>query len=385
MPARLLSTLLVLWLASGTALADAPAPQKMLRDIEEQWIGAFDNHTQVRANLDRMGAMGPELSRERRQLKVVRIDAPQLGDRVLFFEEYRATQPGTANRQRVVSLVFDEKRQQVRARQLFFNGAKHGRALLDPAVVARMPLAEFDLSRPSCDLWFRWEAAHERYRGAMDPGACISKDTSDGGSYIDYEMLLTGGELWYRDRTLRASDDTVRGEVDGFSWVLFTRSGSPHIAGQQGVWRGVFRRYDPSGKLTAEFPSEITMRVIPKDGRLDYHQTNRYFPEGKPKEVIESYGEVRDGRAYFGNARLEGWKMDVPDDPSQRSAVILMNYKDGSGMYVHEIVSVSSDGRYRARATQYLKEGRLVSRTLIDEEKITEDWAAYDAARAAQR
>jgi hypothetical protein len=62
-----------------------------------------------------------------------------------------------------------------------------------------------------------------------------------------------------------------------------------------------------------------------------------------------------------------------------------MNYKDGSGMYVHEIVSVSSDGRYRARATQYLKEGRLVSRTLIDEEKITEDWAAYDAARAAQR
>ena len=219
----------------------------------------------------------------------------------------------------------------------------------------------------------------------MDPGACISKDTSDGGSYIDYEMLLTGGELWYRDRTLRASDDTVRGEVDGFSWVLFTRSGVPHIAGQQGVWRGVFRRYDPSGKLTAEFPSEITMRVIPKDGRLDYHQTNRYFPEGKPKEVIESYGEVRDGRAYFGNARLEGWKMDVPDDPSQRSAVILMNYKDGSGMYVHEIVSVSSDGRYRARATQYLKEGRLVSRTLIDEEKITEDWAAYDAARAAQR
>ena len=139
MPARLLSTLLVLWLASGTALADAPAPQKMLRDIEEQWSGAFDNHIQVRANLDRMGAKGPELSRERRQLKVVRIDAPQLGDRVLFFEEYRATQPGTANRQRVVSLVFDEKRQQVRARQLFFNGAKHGRALLDPAVVARMP------------------------------------------------------------------------------------------------------------------------------------------------------------------------------------------------------------------------------------------------------
>lgn len=362
------------------ATPDTSDAEKALSEITKAWVGEFDNHLQVRTNLDRLGAKGPELSRERRELKAYRLDAPQLGKYVIFFEEYRANAPGTANRQRVVSLVYDAERKQVRARQLFFNGEKHGRQPLAPAAVAKMPLSDFDLSRPGCDLFFRWEDANQRYRGGMDPGACVSKDVRAGKNYIDYEMLLTGGELWYRDRTVRQVDGVIVGEVDGFSWVLFTRSGLPHIAEQQGVWRGMFRRYDANGRLAAEFPSEITMRVIVRGDKLDYHQTNHYFPKDQPEEIIESYGEVRDGRVYFGNARLDGWKMDVPDDPTQRSAVILMDYKDGSGLYAHEIVSVSADGRFRARATQYLKDGRIVRRTLIDEEKLTSDWAAYEAA-----
>ena len=56
-------------------------------------------------------------------MKVVRLDAPQLGKNVLFFEEYRAANPGKAHWQRVVSLEWDDKRAQVRARQFFFRGA----------------------------------------------------------------------------------------------------------------------------------------------------------------------------------------------------------------------------------------------------------------------
>ncbi len=371
--------ILALILAFAAQIASAQKP--VLQDIADRWVGEYDNHLQVRANLDRPGPTVPELTRERRELKVVRLTAPQLGDLVLFFEEYRESQPGLANRQRVVSLVLDAKRNQVRARQFFFKGARYDRSPLAPEVIARMSPADFDLSRPYCDLWFSWEPEWQRYRGRMQPGACVSEHEVDGMVHADFEMLLYGKELWYRDRSIRLANGTVRGEIDGFSWLLFTRKSTPHIAQQQGVWRGVFRRYDADGRLTAEFPSEITMRVMPKDGRLMYHQTNRYLPAGKPEEVLESYGEVRDGRVYFGNARLDAWKMDVPDDPSGRSAVILMQYKDGSGLYVHEIVSVSADGRHRARATQYLKDGRIVRRTLIDEDKVTDDWAAYDAAR----
>jgi hypothetical protein len=98
--------------------------------------------------------------------------------------------------------------------------------------------------------------------------------------------------------------------------------------------------------------------------------------------VIESQGEIRDGRIWFENERLSGWSMDIPGDDSGRGAVIVMNYKDGSGQYVYEIVARSADGKYRSRATQYLKDGRIQRRTLIDEEKVTDDWRAYEAVRA---
>ena len=168
---------------SAVIFAASPDPvdsEKALSEITKAWVGEFDNHVQVRANLDRLGAKGPELSRERRELKAYRLDAPQLGKYVIFFEEYRASAPGTANRQRVVSLVYDAERKQVRARQLFFNGEKHGRQPLAPAAVAKMSLADFDLSRPGCDLLFKWEEANQRYRGGMDPGACVSKDVRAG-------------------------------------------------------------------------------------------------------------------------------------------------------------------------------------------------------------
>ena len=111
------------------------------------------------------------------------------------------------------------------------------------------------------------------------------------------------------------------------------------------------------------------MRVVPGDGQLRYHQTNVYRPASKPVEALENYGEIRDGKIHFGNARLDAWKMDVPGDTTGRSAVLLMEYKDGSDMYMHQIVSLSDDGRYRSRTAQYFVKGKIVRRTLIDEEK----------------
>lgn len=142
--------------SAGTAPRPTPSPEQQIREIAERWVGDFDNHLQVRSNLERGGARGPELSVERREMKVVRLEAPQLGKDILFFEEYRAATPGKAHRQRVVSLEWDEKRGQVRVRQFFFRGARYDRDPLDPARVAKMTRDEFNLARPFCDLWFTW-------------------------------------------------------------------------------------------------------------------------------------------------------------------------------------------------------------------------------------
>jgi hypothetical protein len=47
-----------------------------------------------------------------------------------------------------------------------------------------------------------------------------------------------------------------------------------------------------------------------------------------------------------------------------------MNFKDGFGTSVSQVVSLSRDGRSRSRATQYLVSGAVVQRALIDEVKV---------------
>ncbi len=366
--------------AAAAAPAPAPAPDAQIAEIAARWAGQFNNHRQVDSNVSRGEPAAPELTRERREMQVYRIDAPQLGKAVLFYEEFRATQPGRAHRQRVVSLVYDAKTRRVRAEQLFFKtGPTYDRKPINPQSVARLTRDDFT-RQATCDLYFDYEEKLQRYRGAMLPRACVYEHEVDGMVYADFEMLLYPTQLWYRDRSIRLVNGTVRGEIDGFSWLLFDRSTTGSVARNQGVWKGTFRRYDADGKLTAEFPSEIIARVEQKDGRQVFRQTNRYSPAGAPQQVIESSGEIRDGRVWFENERLSGWSMDIPADTTGRGAVIVMDYKDGSGQYVYEIVPRSADGRRRSRATQYLKNGEIQRRTLIDEVKITDDWRAYEAA-----
>ena len=189
-------------------------------------------------------------------------------------------------------------------------------------------------------------------------------------------------QLWYRDRSIKLMNNKIRGEIDGFSWLLFDKR-DPELAMQSiarliGVWKGTFRRYDAEGKLTAEFPSEIIARFKREGNSARYHQTNRYQLPDSKLQVIESIGEVRDGRIWFANERVDGWSMEVAQDTSRRMTVLMMNFKDGSGSYVHEVISLSDDGKKRSRATQFLKDGKIIRRTLIDEEKVTDDWSTYE-------
>jgi hypothetical protein len=53
----------------------------------------------------------------------------------------------------------------------------------------------------------------------------------------------------------------------------------------------------------------------------------------------------------------------------------MISFADGSSLY--EIVTNSPDGQHRHRSAQVLRDGRVVRRTLIDEEKVTDDWRSY--------
>lgn len=353
-----------------------------LETIAARWQGAFHNQRQVAATLARGGPVAPELTRERRTMVVERLQAPQLGEVVLYFQEFRASAPQLAHRQRVVVLGVDPLRGAVRAEQLFFRGGPtYDRPALDAALVQTLGPESFD-RHPGCDLFFVAEPALNRFRARMDPGACRYRHPQDGEVCADFEMLLHPDQLWYRDRSLRLADGSVRGEVDGFSWLLFDRSDGigpdgaldadlPALVRQQGVWRGRFRRYDAEGGLLETFPSTITIRVFQEGGRWRYHQSSLHGPEDAPRRRHEAHGEIHSGRVWFTSERYQGWAMDLPGEDPAAGSLLVMRARDTADPDVHEIISCSADGRRRWRVSQLLKDGQLVGRTTIDEEKLS--------------
>lgn len=354
-----------------------------IETIAARWQGSFHNRRQVAANMARGGPAAPELTRELRTLVVERLQAPQLGEVVLYFQEFRASAPQLAHRQRVVVLRHDPDRGAVRAEQLFFRGGPtYDRSPLAASLVQGLAPEAFD-RHPGCDLFFAAEPAFDRFRARMDPGACRYRHPQDGEVCAEFEMLLPPDQLWYRDRSLRLADGSVRGEIDGFSWLLFDRdaaggaatleAGLPALVGQQGVWRGSFRRYDAGGELLETFPSTVTIRVVEEAGHWLYHQINLLGPEDAPLRRIEARGEIHSGRVWFASERYRGWAMDLPGEQPASGSLLVMHPHDPADPEVHEIISCSPDGRRRWRVAQMLKQGRLVGRTTIDEERLTGD------------
>ncbi|KEF41056.1 MAG: hypothetical protein ER33_13645 [Cyanobium sp. CACIAM 14] len=367
-----------------------------LEQIADRWQGAFHNRRQVAATLARGGPPAPELTREGRWMLVERLEATQLGAVVLYFQEFRASAPGLAHRQRVVVLRCDPQRGVVRAEQLFFRGGPtYDRQPMAAAHVQSLGPEAFE-RHPGCDLFFTAEPEMDRFRGRMDPCACRYHHPQDGEVCAEFEMLLLPDQLWYRDRSLRLADGTVRGEIDGFSWLLFDRAADgevaraaamdadlPALVGQQGVWRGTFRRYDAEGKLLETFPSTITVRVFQEAGGWRYHQSSLYGPVEAPLRRLEAHGEIHSGRVWFASDRYEGWAMDLPGEAPAVGSLIVMHPLQPGAPEVHEITTCSPDGLRRWRVSQLLSEGRLIGRTVIDEEKLTGDWRAHDGAPSA--
>jgi hypothetical protein len=140
---------------------------------------------------------------------------------------------------------------------------------------------------------------------------------------------------------------------------------------QQGVWRGTFRRYDPGGALLETFPSTVTIRVFQEAGGWHYHQCNLHGPPEAPLRRLEARGEIHSGRVWFASDRYRGWAMDLPGEAPGAGSLLVMHPNDPADPEVHEIISCSPDGRRRWRAAQMLRQGLLVGRTLIEEERLS--------------
>ena len=374
--------------ASLSAAEPTPGAAKIER-FAAYWTGAFSNERQVAAERYSLDPDYPEASRLTRDIRVYRLDAPAIGTTVLYLEEVKMDQPEKAHRQRVMTFLWHADRAEIEVQQLFFSTElAYDRPFLPPEAVRQMRREDF-AEVPGCNLFFVWDEALERFKGGMRPRQCEYEHPGSGLVYAEFDMILDRHRLWYRDRSIKIPDGAIRGEIDGFSWLRFDRlSREPRLANgdrisraqmlrrmpvmarMEGVWAGEFRRIDAEGALIEVVPSRVIVRFLPDGDAYDYHQVNITRPGEQGERRIESQGKWDVDRLRFSNARLNGWAQDLATDPSGLTSVFRMDFTDGSGLTVSEIVSLSDDGNHRMRATQYIKEGRILRRTLIDEQRV---------------
>jgi hypothetical protein len=166
----------------------------------------------------------------------------------------------------------------------------------------------------------------------------------------------------------------------------------PILARHEGVWEGVYRRYDALGKPIGEHRSRVVIRYRPdpKGGNDLYEQSNYYhYPDGRLEE-IHTLGSFDGERLRFYSERVDGWAKDDTTDPDRRACILFMRFKKNVGWYtagvqVYELINISDDGRHRSRMTQHLQGGRAITRTLIDETFRTRDWAGGSADWKAEK
>lgn len=155
----------------------------------------------------------------------------------------------------------------------------------------------------------------------------------------------------------------------------------PVLAKNDGVWEGMYRRYGPDGALMGAFNSRVVMRFRSDAPDTEmYHQTNVYrFANGKG-QVIDSKGWFDGARLNFGSDRdISGWAADDLTDPHGQTCLLYMEVHSATpqlakGTICYELVQLSACGNYRARAAQYTQDGRIVMRTMIDEQLVEKDW-----------
>lgn len=191
---------------------------------------------------------------------------------------------------------------------------------------------------------------------------------------LDRRTLLVGGiaaAMWHpsaRPQSASGGLATLRNRL-------------PIVCRHEGVWEGVYRRYDGAGKPLGEHRSRVVIRFRedPKGGAELLQQSNYYFYTDGRREAIETLGSFDGRRLNFYSDRVDGWTMDDTTDPKQATAILAMTFKKDVGWYtkgvdVYELINISADGKFRSRMSQHLKNGQALTRTLIDERLRTPDW-----------
>ncbi len=151
------------------------------------------------------------------------------------------------------------------------------------------------------------------------------------------------------------------------------KAAMPLLARHEGIWEGFYRYYDPDGNKIDEHRSRLVCR-FPDGAEFPYHQTNHYTWADGRSESRDFPATYKDGRIWWDNELITGWAAEVGLDGFNRTVMLYWVRKGQENTYLYEMIQISDCGNFRSRVWQWIEDGKLKMRTLIDEQRVSHSW-----------
>lgn len=152
----------------------------------------------------------------------------------------------------------------------------------------------------------------------------------------------------------------------------------PQHGGSEGIWEGVYIYSDPEGREVDRHTSRLT-HVFPDDSANEYHQTNEYtWADGRSEKLSFKF-LMTVNELIFETERSYGrvWEepIRVGDMPTVRVSwhrTAIQGYSPFDIPYatIHELIQMDAAFKYRGRVWQWFKDGKLIGRTLVNEQRV---------------
>jgi len=184
--------------------------------LEKMWPGVRDSTEQVFISSDPNVAAWGEGSERRVRTIIAPVEAPWLGQHVLYLEEFLHDDPESIRRQLLLDLQPAEPPAVgVRVRLYSFKEPRRWIHLdRRPKLLTDLRRAEV-VKAEGCDLMLKKEG--DQYSGGTVGRDCI--DIRDGGlRYVEYRVVIGEDLYWYRRRVLLRKGNDLQEEVFGFNW-----------------------------------------------------------------------------------------------------------------------------------------------------------------------
>ena len=184
--------------------------------LEKLWPGVRDSTEEVFISSDPNVTAWGEASARRVRTVVAPVEAPWLGQHVLYLEEFLHDDPESIRRQLLLDLQPAEPPAVgVRVRLYSFKEPRRWIHLdRRPKLISDLHRAEV-VKAEGCDLMLKKEG--DQFSGGTIGRDCI--DIRDGGlRYVEYRLVVGEDLYWYRRRVLLRKRNDLQEEVFGFNW-----------------------------------------------------------------------------------------------------------------------------------------------------------------------